>query len=162
MLQPNGVEAKPIDGAYSIIDTFKMPNRCLFHNYDSMIRTMGHIIQRSYERPLKWYFLTFKPFNSTYEKNIEFYSIGGFDHCRKKVGKVRTLIMTREINAAKIHINMICVSDRPLSDLLHEKKTNRYFIYCQECTDRQDTFKYIIKESKQRYFYKFKDYVYQD
>lgn len=147
--------APTIDG-----DDFIMPNYCLFHNYNSVKKAMGHIIQRTYERPNEWYFLTFKPFNKNYERDLDWYTTKGLDHCRKRVGKVKAYIMTREIKATKVHINMIVVTDRPLSDELHEKQTNRYFIYCQKCINRFDTFEYIIKESKSRYFNKYVDYVF--
>ncbi len=157
----NEVVAKPADGAHIYNgDTFIMPSYCLFHNYNAVKKAMGHILQRSYERPYHWYYLTFKPFNKNYERDMDFYKTKGLDHCRKKVGKVKAYIMTKEIKAAKVHINMIVVTDRPLSAELHEKQTNKYFIYCQKCINRFDTFEYIIKESKSRYFKKYEDYVF--
>jgi hypothetical protein len=138
---------------------YNIPKHCLFHNHDIVKSNVSHIIERSYELPEKWYFITFKPFNKNYEKNIELYTTKCLDHCRKKLGKVSAYIMTREIKATKIHVNILCVTDRPLVKLLHGKKTYRYYIYCQEASSKRDSLEYIIKESKERYFYKYVDYV---
>ena len=109
-----------IGEAHNIIDTvYSMPEYCLFHNNQSICERLRHIPDRTYEAPYKWYFITFKPFNSTYEKNIDFYTHKGIDHCRKKVGKVDAYIFTREIDATKTHINCLCVSNRDLTTLLH-------------------------------------------
>jgi len=107
-----------------------------------------------------WYFLCFKPFNLNYEKNINWYRTKGFDHCRKKIGQVDSFIMTREIMAKKVHLNMMCVSDKPLDKLFHDKNTNYYRIYCVPCYNRHRCLDYILKESRLRYFHKRIDYQY--
>lgn len=154
------VEPKVLDEAhiYNIVP-FKMPNHCLFRNYNALKDKLRYITDRSYELPYKWFFLTFKPFNSTYEKNHEFYQKKGIDHIRKKLGKVEAYIITKEIQAEKTHINVLCVSKRDLPKELHGKKTNRYYIYCQECINRHDSLNYILKESKTRYFNEYEDYT---
>lgn len=160
MSHPIAVVATPQDEAYNLIEREDVtPNHCLFRNYNRLEKQYGHLAKRTYEVPLRWYFLTFKPFDKNYERDIEEYLYKGFDHCRKKIGKVEILIMTREIEAKKVHINVLCASDRRLDTLLHQKHTNRYFIYCQECVSAWDTFKYIFKESNARYFHKYLDYV---
>jgi len=158
----NGIESKTEDGAlYSNEDEYiEIPKECLFHNYSKVYKQVGHLVRRSYERPHKWFMLTFKPFIKTYEKDINFYISKGFDHVRKKVGKVDAFIMTREINAAKVHINMLCCTTRALDIELHEKQTNKYFIYCQPCIDRHCALEYILKESRTRFFYEYIDYQY--
>jgi len=138
------------------------PVHRLFENYRHVQSTVKHLVERSYEKPFKWYYLTFKPFNKNYEKDLDFYNRKGFDHVRKKIGKVSASIMTREITAKKIHINVLCCTDRPI-DMLHQMKTNKYFIYCQECPgpeDRRLVLEYILKESKSRYFHEHLDYQY--
>jgi len=150
-----------IGEAHNIMDTvYSMPNNCLFRNYQLIYDKLRYIVDRTYEDPFKWYFITFKPFNNTYEKNIDFYTHKGIDHCRKKLGKVDAYIFTRETDAMKTHINCLCVSNRDLSNLLHEKKTNKYFIYCKETDDRTAVLKYILKEAKHRRFEQFIDYTY--
>jgi len=136
-----------------------MPTKRLFSNYNKISKELCHIVERSYEDPEEWYFLTFKPFNKNYDRDIDFYCTKGLDHSRKKIGKVSAYIMTREIYAQKVHINMLCVSARPLDLLFHNKKTNKYYIYAEKCNDRRQVFQYIIKESKTRNFIKYKDYV---
>jgi len=158
----NEVEAKPEDEAiiYNGELYIVMPTRSLLSNYLEVKRATGHLIQRSYELPDLWYLITFKPFSKNYERDLAWYKYKCFDHCRKKVGKVKVCVMTREINAAKIHVNMLVCSDRPLESLLHEKQTNKYFIYCQECISKYDSYEYIIKESHQRVFKHNIDYQY--
>lgn len=157
-------EVEDVSGAYSLTDPTNnnpdVPPMCLFRNYLSIESKVGHITERTYESPFKWYFITFKPFNSTYLKHLDFYKSKGLDHCRKKVGKVKAYIMTKEIMAEKQHINMLCVCDRPLDSLLHEKKTSKYMIFAEEAQDRDRVLQYIIKESKQRYFRRYEDYNY--
>jgi len=157
---PNVVEAKPEDEAIILMDNYYiMPTRSLLSNYLAVKRATGHLIERSYELPYKWYLITFKPFNKNYERDLDFYKNKCFDHCRKKVGTVKAYVMTREVDAAKVHVNMLVCTDRLLEPLLHEKQTNRYFIYCQECKNRHDAYEYIIKESHTRMFYKHKDII---
>ncbi len=160
MSHSNRLEPKVLEDASIYNEPFKIPSYCMFHNYVSIMNKCCYIVDRSYERLYKWFYLTFKPFNSTYEKYNDFYQTKGFDHCRKKLGKVGAYIITREIRARKTHINILCVTTRDLSKELHEKKTNKYFIYCQESISRHDTLHYILKESKERYFKEYKDYTF--
>lgn len=159
MSHSNEVESETVDRVSLSNDLYKMPSYCMLHNYLSLHKLVSYITGRTYERPHKWYFLTFTPFNSTYTKNLDFYTNKCLDHCRKKLGKVEAYIITREIKATKIHINVLCVTKRDLSKELHKAKTNRYFIYCEECRDRNHCLDYILKESKTRYFKQYVDYV---
>lgn len=157
----DGIVSKIQDGAniYNT-DNFIMPKYNLMSDYNKVLSELHYITDRSYEHPYRWFFLTFKPFNKTYSKYHDFYQKKGLDHCRLYIRKhVKSYIMTKEIDATKTHINALVVSDKDLLSLLHEDKTNKYFIFCEECIDRHNTLKYIIKESHTRYFYKFKDYV---
>ncbi len=160
MSHPNEVESKTLDGAYKYNGTFIMPNYNLMSNYFQTIRDVEWITRRSYENPFKWYFLTFKPFNSTYDIHLDFYENRCLDHCRKKLGKVEAYIMTRETKATKTHVNILCVTTRPLEQELMNKKTNRYYIYCKESICRHDCLRYIFKESKSRNFKEYTDYVF--
>jgi len=151
-----------VDNILSDDEDYIRPVHRLFENYRHVQAEVKHLVERSYEKPFKWYYLTFKPFNKNYEKDLDFYNRKGFDHVRKKIGKVSASIMTREITAKKIHINVLCCTDRPI-DMLHQMKTNKYFIYCQECPGPQDrrlVLEYILKESKSRYFHEHLDYQY--
>lgn len=143
-------EAEPEGGDY--IDKgepeIKIPKYCLFHNFQTLLKQCRVLTDRTYELPYRWYFITFAPFNKNYERDIEWYKTKGFDHCRKKVGKMEQYIMTRETNASKVHINIVCVVDREL----RLTNTNRYSVYCEPCIDRRKAVEYILKESKKRYF----------
>jgi len=165
MAKFNVVESETEDGAYPY-DSYTdnedeiIPDHCLFHNYREVQTKVNHLVKRSYERPFRWYFLTFKPFNKNYEKDIDFYNRKGFDHVRKKIGKTEAMIMTKEIQASKIHINVLCCSERNLSELLHDKNTNKYHIFSEPCKDRHLVLEYILKESRTRFFHEHLDYEY--
>lgn len=140
-----------------------VPKECLFHNYEKVHGKVEHLIKRSYEKPCKWFYLVFAPLDINYLNDIGWYRNKGFDHVRKKIGRMKCHIMTKEIMAKKVHINVLCCSDRPLDNLLHEKTTNKYSIYCKELTglvDREKVLDYILKEAKQRYFHEYVDYEY--
>lgn len=160
MSHSNEVVSKTSDGAHIHMDTFKMPNYNIMNNYARLMRDICYITMRTYERPHKWFFLTFKPFNSTYDDNFDFYQNKCLDHCRKKLGNVDAYIITRETKATKTHVNILCVTTRALGNELNEAKTNRYYIYCKEARCRHDCLRYILKESKTRYFKKYIDYVF--
>ena len=163
-------EAEPVAGATIYNDDYTdcddgtvIPRHCVFHNYHSVHAMVKPYVDRSYERPFRWFYLTFKPYNKNYERDIDFYLRKGFDYARKKIGKVKFFTMTREINAKKVHLNVLCCTDRPL-EKLHNQKTNKYFIHCQECPrmlDRQLVLDYILKEARTRYFHKYIDYQYK-
>lgn len=97
------------------------------------------------------YYLVFKPKNKNYDpkKNL-------IDHVRKKVGKYSVIIITREIDATKVHYNVLVRTSEELSHL-HDHQDSRFMISCQLVPNRKkdlDTVhEYIIKESKTRYFY---------
>lgn len=142
-------------------EPINLPKTCLFWNYETMIARTNSLIDRTMERPTKWYFIVAKPFNSTYVKHHDWYQSKALDHVRRKVGKSHGYIITKEQeskNVPKTHINVLVASDRDLCSILHEKKDNKFFYYCQECIDRKDIQKYILKESKERQFMIFKDY----
>lgn len=136
------------------------PTFCHFHNYHSICYDYYYIVNRTYEEPFRWYFLTFKPFDKPYEKDPVFYHKKGLEHCRKKVGKTEAYFYTREIKASKVHINALVLSSSDLS-ILHEKQTNKYFIYSVQIPnmDRFKVFDYIFKESRERYFNKYIDFA---
>ena len=154
------VALESADGALLYNDTAKMPKYNLMNNFAFVHREVRYITRRSYELPFRWFFLTFKPFNSTYDDNFDFYQNKCIDHCLNKLGKVEGYIITREIKATKTHINILCVTTRALSIELHEKKTNRYFIYCAEAVCKHTCLLYILKESKERVFKKYLDYAF--
>jgi len=151
-----------VDNILSDDEDYIRPVHRLFGNYRHVQAEVNHLVQRSYEKPFKWYYLTFAPFNKNYEKDIKFYLNDGFRHATKKIGKVECFIITREINAKKVHLNVLCCSDQSL-EKLHQMKTNKYSIHCQELPgprDRRLVLEYILKESKSRYFHEHLDYQY--
>lgn len=167
MIHPNGVEAEPEDGDliynsdyHTDDDGIIIPTHCVFHNYHTVHARVCHLTDRSYEIPHNWYFIVFAPFNKNYERDIKFYQYKGLDHVRKKIGRVKCMIMTREINAKKVHINALVCTTRNLQDELKEMKTNKYSIYCKKAIDRRKALVYMLKEARTRYFHEYIDYQY--
>jgi len=161
MLPSNGVAALAQDEAYIYNGDHEMvmPTRSILSNYNRVKLATSYLIGRSYEQPCRWFLVTFKPFSKNYEKDLIFYKYGCMDHCRKKLGRdISCYVMTREIDATKVHVNILCCTKRDLESELHDKKTNRYYIYAQECNNRHDTFEYIIKESHTRVMHSKIDY----
>jgi len=101
------------------------------------------------------FYLVFKPKNAKYDpkKNL-------LDHVRKKCGKYGAIIITREVEATKIHYNVLVRTTEDLKRL-HDSQDSRFYIWCKEVPnknkDLSKVHEYIIKESKLRYFYDNKD-----
>lgn len=109
-----------------------------------------HIIKRSHEIPVEAYYLVFKPFDKNYDP--------GFNAIRHILRKLKghwlDIIITREILASKVHYNVLLFDDEGVE--LHEKQTNRYYIFCQKLasvSDKHYVHEYMVKEVHRRPFY---------
>lgn len=126
-----------------------------YHMIDNMMNNFTKlpswpIVERSYEQPVLLTFLTFKPFNSTYKRSFD-----AMDHVRKKIGSGHeAIIITREINATKVHYNAMVFSTKDLT-CLHDKQTNYFKIFSKEVpmADKYKVHRYITKEATVRFFY---------
>lgn len=136
--------ASPKAGALPITDTIKWEP-----------------LNRSYEG-CKWFMVVFKPYNKPYLKDPEWYYNYAVDKGRKwayRLGKA--FYVTREIDATKVHVNVLICSG---SDLMryHDKTVyNKYRLHVSELDtlgDRQRVLAYITKESKDRSFKLYSDY----
>lgn len=128
-------------------------------NMDHYLIPMRQLISRTYENPIKWYFVVFKPYNQTYSKKYDWYQSKGIDWCRKLV-KAKGYIYTRELLADKTHINAIIASDSPPSH--NSDLGNKYKLYVTELfsrPDRERVLNYITKESLSRPYIKWQDYI---
>lgn len=134
------------------LDISNLP--CLkFRNFQPLYEKSIRLFKKQ-----KAYLLVFKPFKINYDGTYN-----SFPHCIKKISKVppKVLVGTREIKAAKVHYNFIVQSKDDLL-LLHEKHTNHFRIHVQTLASKRDietALKYILKESKERYFLDGIDYV---
>lgn len=117
------------------------------------------LISRTYEEPLKWYFVVYKPYNRAYEKQPDWFQARGIDRVRKSL-QSPAYILTRELLAEKTHINALFVSEFPPK---HESDLcNKYKLHVSELKDigdRQRVLSYITKEAKDRPYVKYQDYI---
>lgn len=126
------------------------------------IYNMAHIyrplIQRSYDDPFNWYYITFKPFTDSYDKEYDRYQIClniVSDWCRNKSDLG---IITREILAKKTHLNALVCSNKDLLKLhgtnIHKRglKYKLHVDLVPTFEDRERVLEYIFKESSERRF----------
>lgn len=127
------------------------------------VYSMGkQLVERSYEKPNKWYYLVFKPFDRAYARDIDFFKVKGLDKCRKILKHPTSYIITREIEANKVHINMIVCTQEDLSQKDGSNYCSKYKIFARELKstgDRLRVLDYITKEASVRSFTKYLDYL---
>lgn len=121
---------------------------------------MEALAERTYEKPYKWYYVVFKPFNLPYERDKAWYEFKGLDACRKYFKRPKVAILSREIQAEKIHINALVCTDQFLK---HGYSNRKYKLGVYEIHDidgRRRTLKYLLKESGFRSFKLYLDYIF--
>jgi len=120
-------------------------------------------IGRTYEQH-QWYYIVFAPYNKAYEKDKAWFEYKAVDSARKWCQKkTSAYYITREIDAEKIHSNILCVSRENLYEKYHGKSCyNKYRMHVtllQNMGDRQRVLNYITKENKKRPFKLYLDYI---
>lgn len=152
-------QAKPEDVADAKAEAI-----VIWHPINGPIRSlMDGRINRTYENS-KWYYLTFKPYNRAYENKLAWFTFKGLDYCRKYFifRSAYCNILTREIEANKVHINALCCL--PNDQILCQQNAdynNKYKIYISELDnigDRKRVLNYIVKEMANRAYQKYVDY----
>lgn len=119
-------------------------------------------INRTYESPVQWYYMTFTPFKDQYAKSLDWYTFKGLDVCRKLVSKDKAYLITREIEATAIHINILVASDRNLERYHLDCYKGKYKIFVQRLSqsiDRHNVLTYVTKEALNRPFKLYLDYL---
>lgn len=132
-------------------------------NYNRLYDEHIHRVVRSYEG-CKFYFMVFKPYDKPYLEDKEWYYSRALDAVYNKLKNYcPLLIVTREYDAAKCHINALCVSSADLEAKFHDKSShNKFKMYASKSTDRIQAFIYMFKEAQKRYFVKYQDYIIYD
>lgn len=118
-------------------------------------------VDRTYELPYRWFYVCFKPFNKAYGKDPNWFAYKGLDKCRKFFKKPEVLLMTREIDAAKIHINALVCTKEDLTRHDQAIYSNKYKVsvfLCDTTLYKQNVSTYIRKESMTRTFERYLDY----
>lgn len=129
--------------------------------HDELTTLTRPLIERTYEEPIEWYYLVFKPFTRAYERNKDFFIVKAINTAKRAIKGAQVAIFTRETQSAKVHVNAIVATQQPLLELHESCFRNKYKIYCQKLhtlSDRERVLNYSLKESKQRTFYKYLDY----
>lgn len=124
------------------------------------LTSMRIICDRTYEDNLKWYFVVFKPFNKPYLKDPDWFAVKGLDNCRQHFKKPSAYILTREIEAEKIHINaLVCTSTPPIHDSVYNNKYKLHVKLLLTIIDRQSVLTYITKEFHNKTPLRYLDYL---
>lgn len=113
-----------------------------------------------------YYYLTFKPFNESYEKFFDWYQNRMVDNIFKRYKKNSTyLFITKETQAAKIHCNLLIETKNDLLKELDKNIFNKVKIHVQKVKhgyhNRRAIVNYMTKEAKERPFEYYKDFVYK-
>lgn len=118
--------------------------------------------------PRIW-FIVASPYNRNYNKKQRFYQRNCFDYLRKyfDLRLPQKYLMTKEVNAAKTHVNILIIDYDSETDwfLYDNINTPNYRYSVQEVDDRQNSERvlaYMIKESHERRFSKYSDFVYNN
>lgn len=130
---------------------------------DNLVEIYRPIVDRTYEKPLYWYFLTFKPLDKPYKKDKNWFLFKGMEKVKDKLRGCETLFLTRETMAVKVHINALVCTKQDLTKLHNKVCYHKYKIYCDklyEASNRKRVLKYMCKEIGERKFEKYLDYLY--
>lgn len=160
---PSNVSVGEAEAEANIVDNTELP--CLFRNYRELYSKFNDELKpepigEGYGINFYTYYLVFKPFNKSYNKDFN-----GLDHIRKFIARntqIFRMLITREIEEKKVHYNVIIKTINPIA--LHNVNTNKYKIHQQLIPESADhisnTLSYILKESRRRRMIKYKDYYY--
>lgn len=121
---------------------------------------MSEIIKRTYDLPNKWYFVVFAPFNKAYAKDVDWFMHESLKATRRYFKRPKVIIGTKEIKSAKIHINWLVCTDQVLKDGSNTSRHRLDVSVLNDIGDRRRVLDYILKESSERKFEQYKDYVY--
>jgi len=123
---------------------------------------IGQFVERTYEDPLKWYFVVFKPFDRAYERDPHYFMYKGLSKCRDAFKRPEAILLTKEQQSNKVHINALVCTRQEVQTLHDKSYCNKYKIYVDSCdtlAERLRVRSYIMKESKNRTFEKYLDYI---
>lgn len=156
-------KAKPKDGANTLMELHPLALQAISEHEFTV--QLSKFKLRSYE--MNCYFLCFKPYNKTYDSNLNWYNTKALDATRKLIQRfgAKAYLITKEIFASKTHFNAIVYSEQDLVGLFNEKnRLNKFRCYAHRLagpTDRHKVINYITKERKLRSFKLYSDYLLQ-
>jgi len=138
------------------------------NNFNEMLEIISLWLQDLFLKNTRIFYIVCKPYNSNYAANPKLFQKGCFDYLRKYFGftKNHLYFMTKEVNAAKTHVNILYVQNNlnDETDMFYyeNSKTKNYKYSVQEVSSQLDAVRvltYMIKESHVRRFNLYSDYI---
>ncbi len=110
-----------------------------------------------------FYFVVFKPLNLPYLKDTSWFKYKGMDKCRQKMPSGSFLVLTKETQSTKVHVNALIHTNVDMTTFNGKICFHKYKMYVTEVTDdRKDRLRvlsYMFKENESRPFNKYRDYL---
>lgn len=129
----------------------------------SVMTNMPSLSGNTYEDPVKWYYVVFSPIDRAYSKDPEWFQIRGMSKCRDMFKKPEEVYLTREIlHCEKTHVNAIVATTQDVTLRNSKIYCNKYYVYVQQLLgplDRERSMSYITKESRERPFIRYLDFI---
>lgn len=120
-------------------------------------------IYRTYE-DCRWYYIVFAPYDKSYKADTEWFNNYAVDKARKWAHtKGECFYVTKEVEATKVHSNLLICSKNDLTRYHGKSAYNRYRLNVSELDtqgDRRRVLAYITKEATKRTFKLYQDYYY--
>lgn len=130
-------------------------------DYMELYNLFHSIISRTYEEPYQYYFVIFKPYDDPYNRDPSWFKYKGIDKCRQLFKTPQYLLLTREVDAKKIHVNALVCTDQDLMKRHNTSYCKRYkltVIHSPTILSRENRATYMLKEHKIRPFTKYIDF----
>jgi len=124
-----------------------------------------HVYHKDCE--VRWFYIVAKPYDKHYVAKAKLYQKDCMDYIRKKLIKkynILSYFMTKETEATKTHVNILCTSTEDLSLLDGAQARFYYTVQEIDTCDHMDKnliniLIYCIKESKTRKFSRHSDFI---
>lgn len=130
---------------------------------DTLVRARNWLSAQKFTDELRWFYIVAKPYDKFYVAKAKLYQKDCMNYIRKKY-PFSSYFMTKETEATKTHVNILCSSLEDLN-LLDGAKA-RFYYTVQEidlCGNFDNNLinilRYMIKESKTRQFNRHSDFI---
>lgn len=131
-------------------------NRLFIRGRQYVLDELLPSINRTYEKPYKWYYIVFNPLDRAYNKDLSYFEKNGLRDVMKKLKSLKcydvNIVTEERKNCQKIHFNALTVTKTNLMKQHLKKYKNKFNMYVQEVKylDRERVLTYITKEADMR------------